>query len=78
MGAVGGGLPGPVADGVLGLQGEEEGGGEPVYLRDAGQPVGLAQVLGGEVTVAVADDVVDHWHQGGVNTILDTNAYLQT
>ena len=60
MGAVGGGLPGPVPDGVLGFQGEEEGGGEPVNLRDAGQPVGLTQVLGGEVSMAVADYVVDH------------------
>ena len=63
-GTLGGGLPGPVPDGVLGLQGEEEDRGEAVRLGDAGQPVGLVQVLGGEVTVSQADHVVDHCNVG--------------
>ena len=79
MGAVCGGLPGPVPDGVLRLQGEQEGGGEPVNLGDAGQPVSLAQVLRREVAVAVADDVVDHCQQERVSSAHDGHYdYLQT
>ena len=39
--ALGGGLPAAVADGVLGLQGEEEAGREAVDLQDAGRPAGF-------------------------------------
>ena len=41
VGALGGGLPAAVADGVLGLQGEEEAGREAVDLQDAGRPAGF-------------------------------------
>ena len=34
--ALGGGLPGPVPNGVLRLQGEEEAGGKVVHLEDTG------------------------------------------
>ena len=42
---------------MLGLQGEQEAGGEAVNLQDARLPVGVIQGL--EVPVYSADDVVD-------------------
>ena len=74
-GALGGGLPGPVPDGVLRLQGEEEAGGKVVHLEDAGADLcgvilnhgvtgardGLPVVL--KVPVRHPDDVVDDGEQ---------------
>ena len=61
--ALGGGLPAAVADGVLGLQGEEEAGGEAIDEKDAGRPAGRLlegrQVLRQQVAVEVAGDVVE-------------------
>ena len=51
-------LPATVPDGLLSLQREEEDGGEPVRLGDAGPPVRLLEV--GEVAVRETDHVVDH------------------
>ena len=60
LGALGGGLPRAVADGVLGLEGEEEAGGEVLGAHDAGDVEG--GVAGHDqrvrVPVEVADQVV--------------------
>ena len=60
MWAVGGGLPGAVPDGVLGLHREEEHGHEAVSLGDAGTPVLLRHGSSREVAVRVADHVVNN------------------
>ena len=51
-------LPAAITDGVLGLQRKEEGCCEAVELQHAWDVVGVGRVLGQEVTVQVADEVV--------------------
>ena len=72
---LGSGLPGPVPDGVLRLQGEEEAGGEVVHLEDTGAGLcgvvlyqgvtwtrhGLPVVL--KLSMRHPDDVVDDGEQ---------------